>query len=177
MDCPDVCLKALWLQEWEWVLEDCHKRSCWKNSIGVGFPRPYRLDVYVCSKSFRLCLTVVYWFLECNKVPSWIENPEYVTVCIACIMYQQLWGYKVEEKLYLGVREQKRLNTTVLDCCHRPYFFSVLSVNWTRGDNAKTGSVWSMAFPPLDSLNGAVMWANVRPVRCQYMIHHLPFQY
>jgi hypothetical protein len=30
-------------------------------------------------------------------------------------MYQKLWGYKVEEKLYLGVREQKRLNTTVLD--------------------------------------------------------------
>jgi hypothetical protein len=27
-------------------------------------------------------------------------------------MYQQLWGYKVEEKLYLGVREQKWLNTT-----------------------------------------------------------------
>jgi hypothetical protein len=30
-------------------------------------------------------------------------------------MYQQLLGYKVEEKLYLGVREQKRLNTTELD--------------------------------------------------------------
>jgi hypothetical protein len=30
-------------------------------------------------------------------------------------MYQQLRGYKVEEKLYLGVREQKRLNTTDLD--------------------------------------------------------------
>jgi hypothetical protein len=29
-------------------------------------------------------------------------------------MYQQLWGYKVEEKLYLGVREQKMLNTTGL---------------------------------------------------------------
>jgi hypothetical protein len=29
-------------------------------------------------------------------------------------MYQQLWGYKVEEKLYLGVPEQKMLNTTVL---------------------------------------------------------------
>jgi hypothetical protein len=29
-------------------------------------------------------------------------------------MYQQLWGYKVEEKLYLGVCEQKRLNTTAL---------------------------------------------------------------
>jgi hypothetical protein len=27
-------------------------------------------------------------------------------------MYQQLWGYKVEEKLYLGVREQTMLNTT-----------------------------------------------------------------
>jgi hypothetical protein len=29
-------------------------------------------------------------------------------------MYQQLWGYKVEDKLYLGVREQKGLNTTGL---------------------------------------------------------------
>jgi hypothetical protein len=30
-------------------------------------------------------------------------------------MYQQLWGYKVEEKLYVGVREQKMLNTTGLE--------------------------------------------------------------
>jgi hypothetical protein len=30
-------------------------------------------------------------------------------------MYQQLWGYKVEVKLYLAEREQKRLNTTDLD--------------------------------------------------------------
>jgi hypothetical protein len=29
-------------------------------------------------------------------------------------MHQQLWGYRVKEKLYLGVREQKRLNTTDL---------------------------------------------------------------
>jgi hypothetical protein len=29
-------------------------------------------------------------------------------------MHQQLWGYKVEEKLYVGVREQKRLNTNGL---------------------------------------------------------------
>jgi hypothetical protein len=36
------------------------------------------------------------------------------TICITCIMYQQLWGHKVEDKLYLGVREQKRLNTTAL---------------------------------------------------------------
>jgi hypothetical protein len=30
-------------------------------------------------------------------------------------MHQQLWGYKVEEKLNLGVREQKSLNTTCLE--------------------------------------------------------------
>jgi hypothetical protein len=29
-------------------------------------------------------------------------------------MYQQLWGYKVEEKLFLGVREGKSLNTADL---------------------------------------------------------------
>jgi hypothetical protein len=34
-------------------------------------------------------------------------------------MYQQLWGYKVEEKLYVGVREQKRLNTADLTCTQR----------------------------------------------------------
>jgi hypothetical protein len=30
------------------------------------------------------------------------------------IIHQQLWGYKVEEKLYLGVREQKMLYATGL---------------------------------------------------------------
>jgi hypothetical protein len=30
-------------------------------------------------------------------------------------MYQQLWGYKVEDKFYLGAREQKRLNITGLN--------------------------------------------------------------
>jgi hypothetical protein len=29
-------------------------------------------------------------------------------------MHQQLWEYKVEEKLHVGVREQKRLNTADL---------------------------------------------------------------
>ena len=29
-------------------------------------------------------------------------------------MYQQLWGHKVEEKIYLGVRERKRFNITGL---------------------------------------------------------------
>jgi hypothetical protein len=36
-------------------------------------------------------------------------------------MHQQLWGYKVEEKLYLGVREQKRQNTTDLPDTTRYY--------------------------------------------------------
>jgi hypothetical protein len=27
---------------------------------------------------------------------------------------QQLWGYKVEKKIYLGERERKMLNTTTL---------------------------------------------------------------
>ena len=27
-------------------------------------------------------------------------------------MHQQLWGYKVEEKIYVGVRERKNLNIT-----------------------------------------------------------------
>jgi hypothetical protein len=29
-------------------------------------------------------------------------------------MHQQLWGYKVEDKLYVEVREQKSLNTNGL---------------------------------------------------------------
>jgi hypothetical protein len=33
-------------------------------------------------------------------------------------MHLQLWGYNLEDKLYLGVREQKRLNTTALDYSH-----------------------------------------------------------
>jgi hypothetical protein len=37
-------------------------------------------------------------------------------------MYQQLCGYKVEDKLYLGVREQKRLNTTDLYHIHLSFF-------------------------------------------------------
>jgi hypothetical protein len=36
----------------------------------------------------------------------------YIIDCINWIIHQQLWGYKVEAKLNLGVREQKRLNTT-----------------------------------------------------------------
>jgi hypothetical protein len=30
-------------------------------------------------------------------------------------MYQQLWGYKIEEKLHLGIREQETVSTTDLE--------------------------------------------------------------
>jgi hypothetical protein len=46
------------------------------------------------------------------------------------IIQQQLWGYKVEEKLYLGVREQKRLNTTALQ--YTIYAINITSVIHAR---------------------------------------------
>jgi hypothetical protein len=103
MDCPDVCLEAFWLQEWEWVLEDCHKMSCWKNSIGLSVPRPCGSDAYVCSKSFWVCLTVVYWLLECNKVPSSIENPEYVTIYLKDIGFKGAKLLACQERPYVSV--------------------------------------------------------------------------
>jgi hypothetical protein len=47
-------------------------------------------------------------YFECNLL-NWI-------------LHQQLWGYKVEEKLYLGVREQNKLNTTGTMACYRDSF-------------------------------------------------------
>jgi hypothetical protein len=44
-------------------------------------------------------------------------------------MHQQLWGYKDEEKLYLGVREQKRLNTTTV---YYPLEGYVITLSMTR---------------------------------------------
>jgi hypothetical protein len=41
-------------------------------------------------------------------------------------MHQQLWGYEVEEKLYVGVREQKIFNTAGLD--------SVMSSSYLAGN-------------------------------------------
>jgi hypothetical protein len=35
-------------------------------------------------------------------------------LCIPWIILEQFWGLEVEEKLRLGVREQKRLSTTAL---------------------------------------------------------------
>ena len=38
-------------------------------------------------------------------------------------MHQRLWGYKVEEKLYVGVHEQKRLNTSALRISNTSRYF------------------------------------------------------
>jgi hypothetical protein len=44
-------------------------------------------------------------------------------------MHQRLWGYKVEETFYVGVREQKRLNTTDLAYLLQTYaFYFVLHI-------------------------------------------------
>jgi hypothetical protein len=58
MDCPDLFGSFLTARIGVSV-EDCHKRPCWKNSIGVSVPRPCGSDDYVCSESCRLFLTVV----------------------------------------------------------------------------------------------------------------------
>jgi hypothetical protein len=48
-------------------------------------------------------------------------------LCITWIIHKQFWGYKVEDKLYLGVREQKRLNTTALRVTCSPERWSHLT--------------------------------------------------
>jgi hypothetical protein len=40
---------------------------------------------------------------------------------ITSIMHQQLWRYKVEEKIYLGVRKRKRSNITAVTDRHSQY--------------------------------------------------------
>jgi hypothetical protein len=61
------------------------------------------------------CLSLLQWYSTGGTRRHLRGYVDY-TICITCIIYQQLWGYKVEEKLYLGVREQKRLNATGLLC-------------------------------------------------------------
>jgi hypothetical protein len=61
------------------------------------------------------CLSLLQWYSTGGTRRHLRGYVDY-TICITCIMCQQILGYKVEEKLYLGVREQKRLNTTGLLC-------------------------------------------------------------
>jgi hypothetical protein len=65
-------------------------------------------------------------------------------ICITCIMYQQLWEYKVEDKLYLGVREQKRLNTTGLG---NKWTVRILPLN-----SHNSGEMCSVDYSPLETV-------------------------
>jgi hypothetical protein len=49
-------------------------------------------------------------------------------------MYQQLWGHKVEEKLYLGVREQKKVE---YHCSKRSDIKHKSSLFYTHGISLK----------------------------------------
>jgi hypothetical protein len=136
MDCPDVCLEAFWLQEWEWVLEDCHKRSCWKNSIGVSVPTPVRLDVYVCSKSCWLCITVVCWLLECNKVPSWIEPSSTLQYVLSpCNKERSKWVPARTDKSFSNQSYLKWHWHTILGSVHTPGIYYTHHKNTHAPDN------------------------------------------
>jgi hypothetical protein len=74
---------------------------------GHGKTKDSELNGIVRQRTVVMCIRAV-------GTRTYLRGYVHYTICITCIMYQQLWGYKVEEKLYLGVREQKRLNTTVL---------------------------------------------------------------
>jgi hypothetical protein len=54
-------------------------------------------------------------------------------------MHQQLWGLKVEDKLYLGVREQKSLNASVVERstgkAFRPAVLAAPSITLFRHDH------------------------------------------
>jgi hypothetical protein len=61
------------------VLEDCHKRSCWKNSIGVGWcSETVRVGRVTCVCS-SLCSVLIDFWSEI-KFHREIEPPEFVTV-------------------------------------------------------------------------------------------------
>jgi hypothetical protein len=60
-------------------------------------------------------------------------------------MHRQLWGYKVEGKLYVGVREQKRLYTAVLADS-----YEMSGVNIRRLIRKRNGSPLEVYFMSLD---------------------------
>ena len=71
-------------------------------------------------------------------------------LCITWIMRQKLWGDKVEEKIYLGVRDRKRLNITAL--LHRHSF----TVGITTATYAETWVSVSGPFREADP----TLWAS-----------------
>jgi hypothetical protein len=83
---------------------------------------------------WKIYFSFIFFHLQDKYSRTVVFNWGYVdyTICITCIMYQQLWGYKVEEKLYLGVCEQKRLNTTALgnESELLPWYVFIINQEW-----------------------------------------------
>jgi hypothetical protein len=67
------------------------------------------------SQSCRLCLTVVYWLLECNKVPSWIE-PEYATIYIYMYIYIYIYIY-IHTHTHTHTHRVSLLNNVIASLC------------------------------------------------------------
>jgi hypothetical protein len=77
-------------------------------------------------------------------------------------MHQQLWGYKVEEKLYLGVHEQKGLNTTGLECIqHR--------IQWVS-DNPFPGVMLLECEAKLDKVKSVHVCTYIC-IRCLHVVY------
>jgi hypothetical protein len=85
-------------------------------------------------------------------------------------MHQQLWGYKVEEKLYLGVREQKRLGTTVVE--HQLVGFFIIKVESVNALSPYVYSILRFIFKGLMVLN--VDFTVQVLHHCQHIINIIP---
>jgi hypothetical protein len=59
-------------------------------------------------------------------------------------MYQQLWGYKVEEKLYVGVREQKTLKYHCPKSCTTELQLSCKQTVLHAAPTVKAAELWEL---------------------------------
>jgi hypothetical protein len=89
------------------------------DQVSYNWPRLIQI-VLLIHHSQSCCHSTLYTYYRQRCLGQWYSTRHLrgyadYTICITCIKYQQLWGYKVEAKLYLGVGEQKRLNTTGIE--------------------------------------------------------------
>jgi hypothetical protein len=80
-------------------------------------------------------------------------------------MYQQLWGYKVEDELYLGVREQKRLNTTAVNNCRIVLCVSTVSDECRISDQLLIDFIGSYTYDHQLTLRDSAVYGSNTPGR------------
>jgi hypothetical protein len=77
-----------------------------------------------------------------------------------CIIHQQLWRYKVEEKLHLGICEQKSLNTTTLvypivmghfSCCFFAHVVMTAVINYLMTSTSEKCFIFTTLFRVLET--------------------------